>query len=146
MNYAIGEELLALERGHLVRLLTWAIASMVLGLLAWRSARRRAAHGQAWWRHFGIQTAAWGAVDLLIVALAWGGLEPRDLSGAIALDRFLWLNIGLDAGYAMVGITLFALGLRAPRRSGLVGAGTAIVVQGVALAILDAQLSAYIVR
>jgi hypothetical protein len=89
---------------------------------------------------------AWGLVDLGIVALAWGGLTPRDIAGAIALDRVLWLNIGLDVGYTMVGATLLIFGLRAPRRPGLVGAGTAVILQGLALALLDAVLSAAIVR
>jgi hypothetical protein len=89
---------------------------------------------------------AWGVVDLVIVALAWRGLAPRDVAGAVALDRILWLNIGLDVGYAMVGVTLLVFGMRAPRRPGLVGAGVAVVLQGLALAVLDAILSAAIVR
>lgn len=144
MNYLVGQELLDAERGHLVRLLVWALASMLAGAvcLAWR---RRAA-APSLWLHAGIQSAAWGAVDLGIVALAWGALSPRDLAGAIALDRFLWLNVGLDVGYAMVGATLVILGMRAPTRLGLVGAGAAVIVQGVALAVLDLVLSARIVH
>lgn len=146
MDYLTGTALLALERGHLVRLGGWAAASIVGGFAALFYARRAGSQGQGFWRHFGIQSAAWGAVDLLIVLAAWNGLGIRDLAGAIALDRFLWLNIGLDVGYAMVGATLFVFGLRAPRRAGLVGAGVAIVAQGLALLVLDAQLSALIVR
>lgn len=144
MNYLVGQELLDAERGHLVRLLVWALASMLAGAacLAWR--RRAVAPG--FWLHAGIQSVAWGAVDLGIVALAWSGLSPRDLAGAIALDRFLWLNVGLDVGYAMVGATLLILGARAPKRPGLVGAGVAVIVQGVALAVLDLVLSARIVH
>jgi len=146
MDFIVGDQLLTLERGHLLRLGFWAVGSLVAGFLAISVAGRRAPGEQALWRHFGIQSGAWGAVDLLIVVAAWSGLEVRDLSSAIALDRFLWLNIGLDVGYAMVGATLLVFGLRAPRRPGLVGAGVAIIVQGAALAVLDAQLSAYIVR
>lgn len=144
MNYLVGQELLDVERGHLVRLLVWSLASMLAGTvcLAWR---RRAA-APSFWLHAGIQSVAWGAVDLGIVALAWSGLSPRDLAGAIALDRFLWLNVGLDVGYAMVGATLVILGMRAPVRLGLVGAGVAVIVQGVALAVLDLVLSARIVH
>jgi hypothetical protein len=144
MNHIVGQALLDAERGHLVRLLVWALASMLAGAvcIAWR---RRAA-APDFWLHAGIQSAAWGAVDLGIVALAWSGLTPRDLGGAIALDRFLWLNVGLDVGYAMVGATLVILGLRAPKRLGLVGAGAAVIVQGVALAALDLVLSARIVH
>lgn len=146
MEYSTGALLLGLEVDHLTRLAFWAGASLIVGAVAVFRVRRTSGPSKDFWRHFGIQCAAWGAVDFLIVLAAWGGLGPRDVAGAIALDRFLWLNVGLDVGYSMVGLTLLTLGLRAPRRLGLAGAGVAIVVQGVALAILDAQLSAYIVR
>ena len=146
MDYVIGDSLLSLERDHLVRLSVWAVASLVVGLAALVLAPRLQSHALSFWQHFGIQSAAWGVVDLLIVAAAWNGLVARDLAGAIALDRFLWLNIGLDVGYAMVGITLVVFGVRSPRRPGLIGAGLAVIFQGVALAVLDAQLSAHIVR
>jgi hypothetical protein len=144
MDFVTGPELLALERGHLVRLLVWAAGSLLAGAacLLWS----RHATVQAFWRHAGIQSAAWGAVDFAIVVFAWRGLSPRDGAGAIALDRVLWLNIGLDIGYAMVGLTLLIIGLGRPRRPGLVGAGAAVIVQGVALAVLDAILSAAILR
>lgn len=146
MEYSVGDALVSLERGHLGRLCVWAAGSIAAGLLAVLLARRMKPAQQSFWRHFGIQSGAWGVVDLLIVAAAWKGIAARDLAGAIALDRFLWLNIGLDVGYVMLGITLMAFGFSAPRRPGLIGAGLAIVAQGAALAILDAQLSAYIVR
>lgn len=144
MSYVTGLELLAIERGHLLRLAVWAVGSIAVGatMLFW--ARR--AKSPDFWRHAGIQSAAWGAIDLLIVAFAVRGLAPRDVMAAIALDRFLWLNIGLDVGYAMVGITLLVFGARHPRRPGLIGAGAAIVAQGIALAVLDAYVSALIVR
>ncbi len=146
MDYATGEALRVLERDHLARLGLWAVASLAIGLVAFVLAPRLQAAARSFWQHFGIQSAAWGVVDLLIVAAAWNGLAARDLAGAIALDRFLWLNIGLDVGYAMVGITLVVFGARSPRRTGLIGAGVAVMLQGVALAVLDALLSAYIVR
>ena len=144
LDYIVGQELLLLERDHLQRLTVWAVGSILVGLalLVWSSRSPL----RDFWRHAGIQSAAWGAVDLAIVALAAGGLATRDLAGAIALDRVLWLNIGLDVGYAMVGITLLAVGARRPRRLGLLGAGAAVLVQGLALAALDAVLSAAIVR
>lgn len=146
MDYATGVTLLGLERDHLVRLGWWAVASILVGSAALFNARRVTSQRQSFWRHLGIQSAAWGAVDLGIVLAAWNGLRARDVGGAIALDRFLWLNIGLDVGYAMVGATLLVFGLRAPRRAGLVGAGVAIVAQALALVVLDARLSALIVR
>ncbi len=146
MDYVTGEGLLILERDHLIRLRMWAVASLVVGLAALVLVPRLQASTRSFWQHFGIQSAAWGVVDLLIVSAAWTGLVARDLVGAIALDRFLWLNIGLDVGYAMVGITLVVFGVRLPRRPGLIGAGLAVILQGLALVVLDAQLSAHIVR
>ncbi len=145
MEYITGPELLQLERGHLLRLLLWAGASILAGALFLLLSRAAGASGD-FWKHAGIQSAAWGLVDAAIVAFAWPSLAMRTVSEAIALDRFLWLNIGLDVGYVMVGATLLAFGLRRPRRLGLVGAGAAIVVQGLALALLDAYLSTRIVH
>lgn len=145
MEYQFASDLRALEELHLLKLTVWGALSVLLGsgLLALLRARQR---DSPLLLHFGIQTAAWGAIDLLIVWWAQRGLALRDRAEAVALDRFLWLNIGLDIGYVMVGLTLAILGWRLGRRLGLVGAGVAIVVQGLALAVLDLQLSAHIVR
>jgi hypothetical protein len=96
--------------------------------------------------HFAIQTAAWGAIDLTLAIVGSQRLELRDLAAATRLDRFLWLNIGLDAGYAMVGLTLLVIGWRVVRRPGLVGAGIGVVVQGAGLALLDLVLAAQMSR
>ncbi len=127
-----------------MRLLLWAAASSLLGILC-LALGRRAVSASAW-RHAGIQCIAWALVDAAIVFVAWRGVQPRDAIGAAHLDRVLWLNIGLDVGYAMVGATLVAFGLRAPRRLGLVGAGAAVILQGVVLAVLDGYLSAQLVQ
>lgn len=145
MQFMWADTLMALERAHLVRLSIWGGACLLVGtallaMLRWRKARSSLLD------HFAIQTLAWGAIDL---ALALGGLRqlaPRDLAAATRLDRFLWLNIGLDAGYVMVGLTLLLFGWRATRRLGFVGAGLAVVVQGSALALLDLALAAQISR
>jgi hypothetical protein len=91
--------------------------------------------------HLGVQSAAWGGVNLVIAWRAAAALSLRDHAGAVALDRFVWLNIGLDAGYALVGLTLIACGVWLARRPGLIGAGIGVVVQGGALAILDFVLA-----
>jgi sulfite exporter TauE/SafE len=91
-------------------------------------------------RHFAIQTAAWGAINLAIVLWAQRGLKLRDYAGARQLDRILWLNLGLDVGYIAVGITLAVAGWVLGRRLGAVGAGIGIVVQGAVLFLLDLVL------
>jgi hypothetical protein len=145
MGFMWADTLLAAERAHVLRLLVWGGGSVIAGtaLLAWLNMGRRRS---TLLEHFGIQTAAWGAVVLAIGAVARAGLAPRDLAGATRLDRLLWLNIGLDVGYALVGVTLIVVGWRMGRRLGLVGAGLAVVLQGFALALLDLVLAGQISR
>ena len=133
------------ERHHVLVLAAWGAACTLAGtLLLLALAARRAASPLV--RHFAIQTAAWGAVILVIALVARQGLHYRDLDGFTRLDRFLWLNVGLDAGYAMVGVTLAVAGWRLGRRMGLVGAGLGVVVQGLALLVLDLYLVSVIGR
>jgi hypothetical protein len=140
-----ADTLLAAERAHLLRLVVWGAASLVLGttLLVFLKIRRQ---GSALLDHFAIQTTAWGAIDLALAANGLRTLVLRDLAGATRLDRFLWLNIGLDGGYVMVGLALLIAGWRMERRPGLIGAGLGITVQGSALAILDMGLATQISR
>lgn len=140
-----GSDLIALEELHLLKLGVWAALSILVGSAIVALIRIRRTDSPLL-QHFGIQCAAWGAIDLIIVWWAGRGMQLRDLAGAIALDRFVWLNIGLDVGYVMVGLTLALCGWKLGRRLGLVGAGLGVVVQGLALTVLDLQLSAGIVR
>jgi hypothetical protein len=140
-----ADALLAAERLHLAKLAIWALLSIVTGTTILALLRLRAL-GSPLLRHFALQTAAWGVV---IGALAWWGrtqLALRDLSGAVALDRFVWLNVGLGVGYVAVGIAIAVLGWTSGRRMGLVGAGIGVVVQGAALTLLDLQLAAQVIR
>ena len=134
-----ADTLLALERGHLQRLAVWAVLSILSGTatLAWLTVRQ---HALPLIRHFAIQTAAWGAVNAVIAAWAWRGLAFRDFAGTQRLLNILWLNTGLDLGYAAVGVTLAITGWRFGSRAGVTGAGLGVVVQGLALALLDARL------
>ena len=140
-----ADTLLAAERAHLLRLVAWGAASLLVGtaLYAWLLVRGRRS---ALLSHFAIQTGAWGAAELAFVALSFATLAARDVAGATRLDRVLWLNIGLDAGYVLVGLALAITGWRLGRRLGLVGAGLGIVVQGAALALLDLMLAIHISR
>jgi len=134
-----ADTLLVLERGHLLRLALWGGASVLIGTLLLGSLIIRRADAPLL-RHFAIQTAAWGAVDLVICASSWRGLALRDYAGAQALLNFLWLNTGLDAGYVAVGITLAVAAWRWGAKAGGIGAGLGVIVQGLALLLLDVRL------
>lgn len=140
-----ADALLQVEQLHLLKLLAWAILSVLTGSVLLALLRMRRVESSLL-SHFAIQAIAWGAVDLAIALWAHRGLALRDLESAVALDRFVWFNIGLDVGYVAVGATLAALGWRSSRRLGLVGAGLGVVVQGLALTVLDLQLASGIVR
>lgn len=140
-----ADTLEALERAHLLRLLAWGAANVLAGtaILAWlRIGSRRSSLLE----HFAIQIAAWGGVVAVIAAGLLTQVVVRDVTGATRLDRLLWLNIGLDVGYVLVGLVLAIAGWKLSRRLGLVGAGIGVVVQGCGLALLDLMLAAQISR
>jgi hypothetical protein len=134
-----ADTLLSLERGHLVRLALWGGASFVIGamllaMLAWRRIPAPLL------RHFAIQTLAWGAVDLALCGWAQGGLALRNYAAAQQLVNLLWLNTGLDAGYVLVGVTLILTCWRLGPKPAGIGAGIGIIVQAIALFLLDVRL------
>jgi len=145
MQYMWADTLYAAERAHVLRLTIWGGAGLLIGsalVATLRAGRQRSALLE----HFGVQTAVWGAVELGIALVRYQSLAFRDLAAATRLDRLLWLNIGLDVGFVLTGITLVALGWRPVRRLGLVGAGIAVVLQGTALMLLDLVLAGQISR
>lgn len=140
-----ADSLQSAEQVHLLRLFIWSEASLVVGgvmlaVLLWRRIR------SPMLLHFAIQTMAWGAITLALAFVGWKRLALRDHAAAVQLDRFVWLNIGLDIGYVAVGITLALTGWYAGRRLGPAGAGAAIVVQGLALAALDYAFAQQVLR
>jgi hypothetical protein len=124
------------------------VACVLLGtlLLAALAVRRAGSpHGDSpLLKHFAIQTAAWGAVDLALAARAWGGLRLRDYDGAAALARELSLFLGVEAGFVAAGVTIAAVGWLLGRRLAPVGVGLGVVVQAAALLVLDGALAARI--
>lgn len=140
-----ADTLLAAERLHLAKLGIWALASIFVGSMLLTLIRVRGLASPLL-RHFGIQMVAWGVVDGAIVLFGRSTVALRDLDRAVALDRFLWFNIGLDVGYVAVGTTLAIFGWYAGRRLGVVGAGLGVVVQGASLVLLDLQLAAHVIR
>lgn len=133
-----ADALLAAERAHLQQLVLWGSASCLLGLLLLATVGRPRRSPIVF--HFATQSVAWGAVILAVAVTGLRTLQLRDLASATRLDRFLWLNLGLDIGYVAVGVTIALCAWLLSRRYGGVGAGVAIVVQGLALAVIAARL------
>ena len=129
-----ADALFSAEKAHLHQLLLWGGASIAAGVLLLLTAGRPRRSPLIF--HFSLQSVAWGTVVAVIAFAELRSLAMRDLAGATHLDRFLWLNLGLDIGYVAVGVTIACAGWIFGRRNGAIGAGVAIVVQGLALAVL----------
>ena len=130
-----SDTLLALERAHLLRLLAWGGMSAVAGtgLLAWLTIRH---YDSALLRSFALLTSILGAVHLLTGGIQLLRIADRDFGSAIQLDRLLWLSTGLDIGVILAGGTLGISSWILGRRLGGVGAGIAVIVQGLGLLLL----------
>ena len=140
-----SDTLLALERAHLLRLLAWGAMSVVAGTGVLASLMIRRTHSPLL-RAFAMQTGAWGIIDLALAGYGLLGLTDRDLGAAIHLDRLLWLSIGIDIGIVGVGVTLAVMGWSSGRRLGIVGAGIGVVLQGLALFVLDLRFASMTAR
>lgn len=132
-----ADTLFVAERAYLNTLLIWGLVAIALGLVLLATAGRLRRSPLLF--HFAAQCVAWGAVEGLFAFTALRTLALRDLGAATQLDRFLWLNLGLDTGYVAVGATVALSGWLIARRHGAVGAGAAIIVQGLALFLLHAR-------
>jgi hypothetical protein len=97
------------------------------------------------WRGFGIQSGLWGAVNVGIatVGLLSGGEPPHGYDAAVAAERWyhdiLLFNLALNVGYSSVGTTMAILSYRGARSArSLRGHGSALIMQGAGLFVLDA--------
>lgn len=142
-----ADSLLALERLFYLKVIVWGALSILggSGIITWLLVTRTES---PLLRRFAHVTLGSG------VSAAVGGFwmrhasDLRDLTAAISLDRWLWFGVGLSTGLVLTGFVLAAGGARASAqwRPGLVGAGIAVIVQGLAFALLLLQLSAGVVR
>ncbi len=134
------------EEEHLRRLGIWGAASVLggAGVLALSMPGVVADDGAPAVQGFGIQSMAWGTINLAIVGI--GAVVPRapitDRDDALAaeddLAKVLWVNVGLDVGYLMVGGTLAAASqLGAEPRVDVFSHGVGIATQGAGLLVLD---------
>lgn len=140
-----ADTLLRAEQRHLLQLLIWAglsvIAATSLAVVLVRTPAR-----SPLLTHFAGQSAVWGGVIGAIAAVELRTAALRDLSGAARLERIVWMNVGLDAGYVGVGVTLALAAWLLARKMSAVGAGLAIVVQGLALLVMHLQFAAVVSR
>lgn len=104
---------------HLIRLLVWGALSVLAGLILHR-------------RPFGLMTAGWGGVNLVIALASLRGGPPGP-----GLRPFLAFNLGLDLGYVGVGLAMILL---AGERTRIKEFGAAVALQGVVLLLLDGWL------
>jgi hypothetical protein len=140
-----ADTILLAEQQHLLRLFVWAGLSILAGTTIGVTLAIRRAHSPLL-THFAIQIAGWGVAIAIFAAACWANLHIRDLSGATRLERFIWMSVGFDIGIVALGATVAALGNRLTRSMASVGAGAAIIVQGLGLFLLDLHFAALISR
>lgn len=113
------------------RLLAWAVVSVSAGLFLLLA-------GDAFWRGFGVQAAAWGVGDGVIAGFGLRAAHKRARAPeaeARFLRRLLWINAGLDVGYIAAGLALaFTLGAA---DAGWRGHGWGVAAQGAFLLLFD---------
>ena len=129
------------ERNHLWRVAAWG-GSNVAGGLALMATHDRDAQSD-WWS-FGMQSAAWGAVNVGIatVGLLGSRSTPDTWSDALSAERtyhdILLVNMGLNVGYSAVGGAMVIASYNdVSDASAWRGHGTALIVQGAGLLLLD---------
>jgi hypothetical protein len=137
------EAALARDRDrHLWRVAGWGGANLLLGLGLLVGSDARATPFR---RGFAIQTLAWGAINSGIAAAGLAA-DPSAPAGTIGgawaaedtWNRVLLLNVGLNAGYSMVGSALVIAAGRGLRSPELVrGHATSVIAQGAGLLVLD---------
>ena len=139
---ALSAERSDAQRAHLWRVGAWGLANAVGGAALWLASDAEASPGR---RAFGLQSAAWGAVNtgIAVVGLVGGAGEPTaDWAAALGAENgyadVLLVNLGLNVGYAAVGATLWAVsGRGVSNPAAWRGHGIALVVQGAGLFVLD---------
>jgi hypothetical protein len=129
------------ERAHLWRVAAWGGVN-ALGGLALVGGTSRTRRSARW--HFGAMAAGWGLVNVGIatVGLIGSAPPPAELDAVLAAERqfhdILLFNLGLNVAYAAVGGTMLGAGYRGVSNAGRWrGFGTALVLQGAGLLVLD---------
>lgn len=130
------------KRDHLWRIAAWGGASVALGVGLLSSGSRERTPRRF---GFGVQSAAWGAINLGIVGVSLLSGEPElptTLSGALSAENgwsdVLLVNLGLNVGYMGVGTALaIAAGQGLGRADEVRAHAYGVIVQGAGLFVLD---------
>ena len=127
------------ERNHLWRVGVWGTANVIGGTALRLVADRTDTRG------FGFQSAAWGAVNIAIATAGLLGSRDRPTTWRSALDAerqyhdILLVNLGLNVGYASVGTAMVvASAYDVDDAAAWRGHGSALILQGAGLLVLDA--------
>lgn len=138
---ALVQRRLQAERNHLWRVAAWGGAN-VIGGLALAATHDRT--GQADWWRFATQSAAWGAVNVGIATVGLLGSRnvPSTRRAAFDAERsyhdILLVNMGLNVGYSAVGSAMVIASYNGvDSASSWRGHGTALILQGAGLLLLD---------
>ena len=129
------------EQTHLWRVAAWGGVNVLGGLaLVWGA--NRSERSARW--HFGAMSAGWGAVNVGIATVGLLAADaPFPTPGAVlAAERqfhdILLFNLGLNVAYSAVGGTMLGAGYQeVSNASRWRGFGTALIVQGAGLLVLD---------
>ncbi len=135
----IHDDQFSSKRRHLIRVGNWGSANMAGGATLY------AGSGDESLSAFGLQSGLWGFIN---TGIAVGGLTEKnessdDPSKVQRSERnysdILLLNLGLNAGYIGVGTTMIIAAQQGVCKSDQwKGHGSAIILQGIGLFILDA--------
>ena len=128
--------LYSVARTHLLQLIVWGVASLVLGagvVAALRVWRARAPLAMA----FAVMMAIWGALESVFGLIRMHLLSERDYSGALRLTAHVRLAM-IGELWLLAGATvLLWAGVALLKRQDLTGIGMALVAHGGVLFVLD---------
>ncbi|ARS36846.1 DUF6992 family protein [Pontibacter actiniarum] len=121
----------------------WAIVNILVSSFKLTRATRNR-------KYFYQMNLYWNVVNLVVASVALYSILTKDSSAQSLADslylhgwykKVLYLNVGLDVGYMLLGVYLKERSRYSPKTERLLGWGQAIVLQGVFLFLLDLVLA-----